>query len=106
MLTAQEARVLSELSEKTIEGYVKLALSHVKGAAELGVREKAMYCLPWAAKVWLELVKPTKVQEKIMDKLKELGYSVSFERDENGYVPRGLEDDAPLHYNEVIVVSW
>lgn len=106
MLTAQEAKEITEHSVKVIEGYVKLALDAVKVEAELGNRKKAMYCLPWEAKAEWNLQKPTKVQKKITEELLGLGYNVTFERDGPGYVPRGLEDDAPLHYNEVIVVRW
>lgn len=106
MLTAKEARVLTETSARVVTGYVHLALNAVKAEAELGNGKKAMYCLPWEAKPEYDSVKATLLQEKIAHELKLLGYTVYLEREGPPYVPRGLEEGSQLHYNEVLVVYW
>lgn len=106
MLTAQEARVLTETSARVVTGYVNLALDAVKAEAELGNNKKVMYCLPWSAKPEYESVKATLLQQKIANELKLLGYTVYIEREGDHYVPRGLQEDSPLHRNEVLVVHW
>lgn len=54
-------------------------------------------------------VEPTPVQARVMEELKELGFSVTFGKDGEPYVPRGLSDDngnGPKHINYGFHIKW
>lgn len=81
----------------------------IKKAAEAGKSYVALYGdVPWGAKTTWEAVAATPMQERIINKLKEYGFTAYVSRDGEAYVPKSMEDDfnSPYYVNYVIRVEW
>lgn len=110
MINANEARQLVDESDKTVNDILnKLDLS-IRMMAARGERLYACYNeVAWCGKPIGQNPVPTDLHNKLIAKLKSLGFGAKYSFHGDSYIPRGLmEDDGtgPLHINHVLIVTW
>lgn len=109
MITAKEAKDLYDQSGAEVDDYIKYKLeSEIRTAATSGKRQ--WFHLIGSNQKGFNPIQPTPLQNRIISKLTELGFSARW-IDSHGtaYVPRGLADlegNGPLHTNYGILIGW
>lgn len=113
MITAHEAKKLSESSDDKINSILSKLEEGILKVASTGNRELACYqYVEWESyEVGSCYREPetTPIQAKIIARLKELGYGAKMAWNGKTYVPPGQADDygnGPEHQNYVLVVNW
>lgn len=108
MITAAEAKTLYDQSGVEVDKYLHYKIEpEVKAAATSGKR--TVFHFIGSRDVFTH-PRPDPLQTRIIEKLRELGYTVQWvETEGESYVPRGLADDdgnGPSHTNYGIVITW
>lgn len=111
MITAREARLLSEESDSKINFILSELEKEILKEAIKGSREYKCYKhVEWGAhKKRYNNPETTPVQSKLVERLADLGYQAKMCWDGDGYVPRGLANDdggGDMHQNYVLIISW
>lgn len=100
MITMQEAKDLYDKSGIEVTNYFDQIIDpRVREAAQSG--KQFVDILVDSEETWRTL-QMTPLQQRVVDRLKELGFSIQFGRFGDAYVPRGLADDdgnGPKHTN-------
>jgi hypothetical protein len=111
MITAAQARENVKMSNATLQKYFEKIDRMIEKASCEGKTYVALYGLDELSGSILSYAKieVTRLQQRIIDELKSIGYSASVVFDGDAYVPRGLQNDdgeGPEYLNVVIHVSW
>lgn len=105
MITAQEARALYD--RVGIEA-TKLA-NEVSAAITKAASSKRSLFYLIDAEVTYHHSSPNDVQSRVIEDLRAAGFKVTYGRDGEAYVPRGLADDdgnGPSHINVGFHIKW
>ena len=109
MINAKEAKALYDQSGQEVTDYLDHTVEkEVVKAAEGGKRYTIIYLGSKGPYEYLvQMITP--LQQAVVEKLKDLGYSAEIKLYGDKYVPRGLADDdgnGPSHENYGIYISW
>ena len=107
MITAAEAKTLYDQSGVEVDKYLHKIEPEIKAAAISGKR--TVFHFIGSRDVFTH-PRPDPLQTRIIEKLRELGYTVQWlDSEGESYVPRGLADDddeGPSYTNYGIQIAW
>ena len=111
MITAQEARELTEQSEVHVNKYLALVEVEIRKQAALGKKSFSCYVTDlWDSTDSWSHLSMTPLQAHVMEKLKASPnyFGVQWTKDGDSYVPRAYEDDSNPRkiQNYCLTISW
>jgi len=112
MITAQEARALSEASDAHLERYLALIDKEIRSHAEKGDRVYECYVEDlWVSKETYVHPSPDPLQQRVINALKMAPtfFGAEWRKSGDTYVPRGLANDdgeGPSYQNYCIHIRW
>ncbi len=107
MITAQEARERYEQSNARIAKYLEFEIQPIILKAIEG--GKCQCTILIGAEPTYKTVQADPFQQKVMEELRNIGYTTKFGSYGDKYVPRGLADDdgnGPSHMNYGFLIAW
>ena len=120
MITAAQARNLTQLSDTALERFLSIVGPEVEKAATAGRNELdlgtilALKSVPNSEEISFSLEqfnkpKVSAYQQRLLDKFSALGYAARLTPTGGLYVPRGRQDDdgnGPLFQQYSIIIRW
>ena len=108
MINAKEANVIYDRSGQEVKDYLKYKIEPcVVEAAKAGKKQVFVFVNAIECHHFINISPLTK---KVMEKLKELGYTVRYDKDlSHKYIPKGLMDDdgsGPEYVNHGYFIGW
>lgn len=107
MINAKEANELYKQSSAEVKTYLAKIDSLIREAATKGQQQVALRIGGLYETAQYQPIM-TPIQRRVEEELESLGFTVTFGKEGNGFVPffKNSEGNGPIYYDFVLVVGW